>query len=295
MSQYDTTLDPSVSNTSHWQLLDLVGGSKRVLDIGCSTGYLGEALVAAGCSVSGIEYDEAAAEKARAHLDPVVVADLDRLDFVDSFEDASFDVLVLGDVLEHLADPVAVLRTALRLLAPGGSVVISVPNVTHGSVRLALLQGRWQYTETGLLDRTHIRFFTRSSLHALLAEAGLVAVDLRGTTADPLGVEVEVDASRLPQGVVDWVREQPDALVYQFVLRAVRDDSSGAVEAARREREELRQRVAVAEGHAARLQAELERTRADVVQLQSTRTMRLLRVPRALYGRLRSALGGSAR
>lgn len=295
MSQYDTTLDPSVSNTSHWQLLDLVGGSKRVLDIGCSTGYLGEALVAAGCSVSGIEFDAAAAEKARAHLDRVVEADLERLDFADHFEDGEFDVLVLGDVLEHLTQPVAVLRSALRLLAPGGSVVISVPNVTHGSVRLALLQGRWRYTDTGLLDRTHIRFFTRQSLHTLLAEAGLVAVDVRGTTADPLGVEVEVDPHGLPDGVVDWVRQQPDALVYQFVLRAVRDDSSGAVEAARREREELRQRVAVAEGQAARLESELERARADVEALRSTRSMRLLRAPRAVYGRLRSTLGGAGR
>jgi hypothetical protein len=105
-------------------------------------------------------------------------------------------------------------------------VVISVPNVTHGSLRLALLQGRWTYTDTGLLDRTHIRFFTRDGLQELVTSAGCVVEDLRGTIADPLDVEVQVDDAALPEPVVEWVRNQQDALVYQFVL-AVRPLEDG--------------------------------------------------------------------
>ncbi|WP_182111774.1 MULTISPECIES: bifunctional 2-polyprenyl-6-hydroxyphenol methylase/3-demethylubiquinol 3-O-methyltransferase UbiG [unclassified Actinotalea] len=295
MSQYDTTLDPSVSNNSHVQLLDLVGGGKDVLDVGCSTGYLAEALTQRGCTVSGIEYDAEAAELARPHLDRLVVGDLNTLDLAEAFGERRFEVIVLGDVLEHLADPAPVLGRLVGLLAPGGSVVISIPNVSHGSIRLALLQGSWEYQELGLMDRTHIRFFTRCTLLAMLRGAGLSAVDVRTTVKDPLASEVVVDVERLPAGVVEWVREQPDALTYQFLVRAVVDDAAGAVEASRLEREELRVRLAEAQGRVAHLERALERARGDVDAVLATRTVRALAVPRAVYGRLRRVLGGRAR
>lgn len=288
---YDTTIDRSVSNNSHTQLLDLVGEAKVVLDVGCATGYLAEALVRQGCVVTGIEYDAEAADLARPHLEQVVVGDLNTLQPFDELPQDHFDVLVFGDVLEHLTDPAAVLSGALPLLKADGSVVISVPNVTHGSVRLALLQGRWQYTATGLLDRTHITFFTRRSLLELLSSCGLVAVDSRQTTADPLGVEVAVDPSGLPAGVTEWVRGQPDALTYQFVLRAVRGDGTGAEVVAVAERDQLRAQLADAERRAAELDGLLEEERAATERLMSTRTMRVLAGPRALYARLRGALG----
>jgi 2-polyprenyl-3-methyl-5-hydroxy-6-metoxy-1,4-benzoquinol methylase len=198
----------------------MVGRGKRVLDVGCWTGDLGRVLVSRGCEVSGLEVDEDAAEKAREVLEAVVVADLDVNPLGEQFPEGSFDVVIFADVLEHLRDPVDALKEAARLLAPEGRVVISVPNVTHGSVRLALLQGRWSYTETGLLDATHIRFFNRAGLLETFAEAGYVVEELRGTVADPLGVEVVVDAGRLPPSVVEWVRHQRDALVYQYVAVA---------------------------------------------------------------------------
>jgi hypothetical protein len=91
-------------------------------------------------------------------------------------------------------------------------------------LRLALLQGRWTYTAAGLLDRTHLHFFTRTSLLQLLEGVGLAVDDLRATVADPLGVEVELEPDRIPATLVEWVRHQPDALHYQFVLTARRAD-----------------------------------------------------------------------
>ncbi len=300
MPKYDTTLDPAASNTSHYQMIDLVGGHKSVLDVGCATGYLAQALVERGCIVSGIEFDGAAAEQARKYLDQLVVGDLNELDLVEAFGGRTFDVIVLGDVLEHLANPTEVLSRLVGLLAHDGSVVISIPNVSHGSLRLALLQGNWDYRDLGLMDRTHIRFFTRSTLLAMLHGAGLAAVDIRATTVDPLAAEVPVDVDGLPQGVVDWVRMQPDALSYQFVVRAVRDDAFGAVEAARLEREELSSRLADAEGDVARLRLEVEdlrlrreRAEADVRAIQATMSARVLSVPRSLYSRLRSPSNGT--
>ena len=300
MSKYDTTLDPAASNTSHYQLLDLVGGHKSVLDVGCATGYLARALRERGCAVSGIEYDAEAAEQARPHLDHLVVGDLNVLDLAAEFGGRTFDVVVLGDILEHLVDPTEVLARLVGLLAPGGSVVISIPNVAHGSLRLALLQGSWDYRELGLMDRTHLRFFTRSTLLAMVRTAGLAAVDVRATTLDPLAGEVTVDVDRLPAGVVDWVRAQPDSFTYQFLVRAVRDDAAGAVEVARTEREVLAQQLAAAQDDRVRLESEVDALRAaqaraedDIRAIQGTRSARALAVPRSAYARLRAAGKGT--
>jgi 2-polyprenyl-3-methyl-5-hydroxy-6-metoxy-1,4-benzoquinol methylase len=219
-SHYEVDIDLGNRNTSHSLVADLVGRGKRVLDVGCWTGDLGRVLVQRGCEVSGLEIDEEAAEKARADLETVVVADLEVAPTSQHFPGGSFDAVVFADVLEHLRDPVGVLRDAAGLLAPDGKIVISVPNVTHGSVRLALLQGRWRYTDTGLLDATHIRFFNRAGVMELLSSAGLVVDELRGSIADPLDVEVVVDSDRLPPTVIEWVRHQRDAMVYQFVVSA---------------------------------------------------------------------------
>jgi 2-polyprenyl-3-methyl-5-hydroxy-6-metoxy-1,4-benzoquinol methylase len=221
VSQYHIdAVDPAARNTSHALLLELVGSNARVLDVGCATGFLGEALAAQGCVTTGVEIDPAAAEKARAHLEEVVEADLNVSGLDELFPGREFDVVVFGDVLEHLIDPDAVLRSALPLLVSGGAVVISIPNVTHGSLRLALLQGRWDYRETGLLDRTHLRYFSRKSVIQMVADAGLHITNLWGTVLDPLASDAEIDDESLPGTIVDWVRRQPDALTYQFVLRA---------------------------------------------------------------------------
>ena len=221
MTQYHIeAVDPTVRNTSHALALELVGHDRRVLDVGCASGYLAKALAEQGCAVTGIEIDPETAALARAHIDEVVEADLNVTAIADLFPGRDFDAIIFADVLEHLLDPDAVLRSASKLLATGGAVIISIPNVAHGSLRLALLQGHWDYRETGLLDRTHLRFFTRDSVVQMVADAGLHITSLLGTVADPLACEVEIDDESLPGTIVDWVRRQPDALTYQFVLRA---------------------------------------------------------------------------
>jgi 2-polyprenyl-3-methyl-5-hydroxy-6-metoxy-1,4-benzoquinol methylase len=212
--------DATVRNSSLALELEFVGPNSRVLDVGCATGFLGAALTAQGCVVTGVEMDPQAAAEARTNLDEVVEADLNVTELADLLPGREFDTIVFGDVLEHLTDPPAALRSATKLLAAGGAVVMSIPNVAHGSLRLALLQGRWDYRETGLLDRTHRWFLTRESVVRMVADAGLHVTCLRGTVVDPLGCEVEIDDESLPGAIVEWVRQQPDALTYQFVLRA---------------------------------------------------------------------------
>ncbi|GIG22873.1 hypothetical protein Cch01nite_35970 [Cellulomonas chitinilytica] len=229
MSRYSSVVDPSQPNSSQSLALELAGRGKDVLDVGCATGDLARALASRGCRVSGVEQDRAAADAARPDLVKLLVGDVATADLSAEFGEKSFDVLVFGDVLEHLADPETVLRSSLPVLRDEGDVILSIPNVAHGAVRLALLQGRWRTTETGLLDATHLRFFTLESIVDLLERAGLAVVELWATVIDPLESEVDIDASDLPPGVVDWVRGRESSSVYQYVVRARRGEPGAAL------------------------------------------------------------------
>lgn len=219
---YRAVVDPAQRNSSHSLMLELIGPDVTVLDVGCASGYLAEALGRLGCRVSGVEYDAEDAERARPFLHELVVADLNQVSPAELFPGQLFDRIVFGDVLEHLLDPERVLTSAVQLLAPDGAVVISIPNVGHGSLRLSLLQGRWDYRDVGLLDRTHIRFFTLANLLQLVERAGLVVTELTSSVVDPLATEIPIDETALPMGAVDWVRSQPNSHDYQFVLSARR-------------------------------------------------------------------------
>ena len=324
--RYDTDVDLSNRNNSHTLMVELIGGTKRVLDVGCATGYLAEALSARGCTVSGVEFDAEAAEQARPHLERLVVGDIETMDLSEVFGEDRFDVIVFGDVLEHLRDPLSALRRAKALLTERGSVVASIPNIAHGSVRLALVAGRFDYQELGLLDSTHVRFFTRSSIEDLFREAGMVPINVRRTTAGFFDTPVPVREDEFAPEVVDAVRADPESSTYQFVLRAVADDADAAVAQLRSDAEAQRTRIATLEADLATARRtvqelltraeqsekwaddletrlagaseELDRARTEVDGLRNhleevlaTRIMRYSRQARSVYSRLRTLRG----
>ena len=145
----------------------------RVLDLGCGGGHNGALLKRAGArEVVGVELDAGAAAQARKRLDAVVQGDLAHLDLA-QLGDEPFDAILASDVLEHLADPEAVLARALTHLRPGGAVVVSLPNVAHVVVFANLLMKRWPRRNSGIFDRTHLRFFAKRDMVRLLEGAGL--------------------------------------------------------------------------------------------------------------------------
>lgn len=147
----------------------------QVLEVGCGSGATLQWLKHSGrChSTTGIEMQPQAAELARGRVDHLHVGDAEQLVRL-GFSDASFDLVLCLDVLEHLVDPWSLVVQVQRLLKPGGLLVASIPNVRHARVVLPLLlQGRWQYEDAGQLDRTHLRFFTRESALQLLQVPGL--------------------------------------------------------------------------------------------------------------------------
>ncbi|PWB82228.1 MAG: hypothetical protein C3F08_00160 [Candidatus Methylomirabilota bacterium] len=145
--------------------------ASTILDVGCGTGALGAALKQArSVRVIGVEIDPVAAEAARRVLDDVYVGDIESLEW--PREAASFDAVVLADILEHLRDPWGLLGRLAPLLAPEGRLIASLPNIRHWSVLGGLLEGEWTYLPAGILDHGHLRFFTRTSGRALIESAG---------------------------------------------------------------------------------------------------------------------------
>ena len=144
---------------------------RRVLEVGRARGGLGRLLKARGHHVTGIELVPEAAAEARLCLDAVLTADVETAGL--PFPTGSFDAVVFADVLEHLIDPWRVLREAAGVLAPGGVVVASIPNLQNGDVLWRLARGRWEYRERGITDFGHLRFFTLHTIRGLFAQAGL--------------------------------------------------------------------------------------------------------------------------
>ena len=167
---------------THRMLAARVRDGERVLDVGAGEGAFAEELHKRGCKVVALEVDPARAEASRKRGLEVAVKNMEHADLTDL---GTFDVIVCADVLEHLTDPAAALERLKGILAPGGRILASIPNVAHYGVRLRLLAGRFEYTETGILDRTHLRFFTRVTAKRLFEDAGFRVTHESITVAPP--------------------------------------------------------------------------------------------------------------
>ncbi|MCZ6465313.1 MAG: bifunctional glycosyltransferase/class I SAM-dependent methyltransferase [Proteobacteria bacterium] len=213
---YRTTPD-----ASHQKILSLIEKDRQhILDLGCGAGYLAEALQVRGNTVVGADARKVPGVEER--MSQFLHVDLDREPI--PWTGPPFQYMVMADVLEHLAEPELLLAECRKHLAEDGHLIVSVPNVAHWSVRLPLLFGRFQYTARGILDRSHLRFYTLSSIRAELERAGF-EVQRVETTVPPL-------AELLPEGRLTGFagrlltrlqilgnRMLPQLFSYQIVLR----------------------------------------------------------------------------
>jgi 2-polyprenyl-3-methyl-5-hydroxy-6-metoxy-1,4-benzoquinol methylase len=197
---------------AHTKLLDAVGSGKRVLDVGCSSGYLSEPLSKRGNTLVGIELDPAAAREAERWCERVLLGDVEAMEL--PLEPGSFDVVLCGDVIEHLRDPGAALARLRPLLVSGGRLVVSTPNIANWAMRLSLLAGRWRYTDRGFLDRTHTHLFTRRTLVETIEAAGY-----RVERVD-FSVPVPGDTDSLDLLGYSIGRLRPTLFAYQWIVVA---------------------------------------------------------------------------
>jgi SAM-dependent methyltransferase len=192
-------------------------GTRSLLDVGCGGGVFGAAVKSArACTVVGVTYSEAEAVQARERLDRVEVADLN------DFEPRSlgtFDCIVCSHVLEHMQDPQQVLSRLLACVAPGGMLLVALPNVLFWKQRLDFLRGRFRYTEGGLMDRTHVRFFDWYSADQLVRDAGFEVIERVADGVFPLSrLFGSALSGRINRAAL---RQFPGLFGVQFVLHAV--------------------------------------------------------------------------
>ena len=208
--------------SAHMLVVDLVPDGARVLEFGCATGYMSQVLKSRkGCTVTGIEISPEAGELAKEHCDRVIIGDAEQLDYDELLGKQRFDAILFVDVLEHLKEPSVVLERIRPFLSRRGAVVASIPNIAHGSVRLALLAGEFRYRKLGLLDDTHLRFFTREGVQDMFEGAGFVISNWLAHRVDIDRTEVRFPELPMSDSLRDWLSKDPETSVYQFVIRAV--------------------------------------------------------------------------
>lgn len=203
-------------NSSHGQVFKQIGKNERVLEIGCGVGYLAKAIKEQrNGSVCAIEYDAYALNQAKPYLEKGVVTDADALEWVQEFADKRFNAIVCADVLEHLRDPKAVLKAASDLLEDDGRVIFSVPNIAHSDVIANLINDRFDYTSTGILDDTHIYFFAKENLEDFFQSCGLTLTFLSSTYV-PVG-DTEQGKKGMNEDVLAFLSSKSNSTAFQFV------------------------------------------------------------------------------
>lgn len=209
--------------SSHYSILKLLEAERepvKILDVGTASGYLGKILREKGHYVAGIEKDAATAEKAKAYYHSFRLADIETFEFPYRRE---FDYILFADVLEHLRDPAAVIRRCIPALKESGKIIISVPNIANFIIRLSLLAGRFDYMDRGILDRTHLRFFTLRSLDKTMGD-GLCGIQEVIPTPLPVQIVFPITESNLfaPLHEVFYFLTScwKTLLAYQFVIVA---------------------------------------------------------------------------
>ncbi len=220
--KYHRQIDPE-GQSSVAQLLRWIRPGSKVLEMGPATGIMTKFLAEVkGCDVTCVEVDPKAADHARHFCSKMIVGDLNRTEWTREIEGQEFDYVIFADVLEHLLNPAESLQTTLKHLKSTGEVLISVPNIAYVGIIAELLEGRFDYRRDGLLDETHVHFFTRKSLVQLLGQAGLVSLEWGRTAVAPEFSEFRLQTNQLGAAARGVLAAVPDGDTYQFLVRCAR-------------------------------------------------------------------------
>lgn len=205
------------------KILRLVEENKTVLEIGCASGTQTKILKEhLHCKVTGVEIDADAAEAARAYCERVLVGSIESLALLEQLAGDQHDIILFADVLEHLYSPGKVLENIKPLLKSDGYILASIPNVVHESIVLQMINGRFDYRQYGLLDNTHIRFFTRKTIYQLFEQAGFIISHMDRVICSNCDTEFNtLSYSENDQEILKLIRERnPDSETFQFIIKA---------------------------------------------------------------------------
>ena len=219
MSVYTSnTLNKKNHNEAWSKIFNFVKPNSRILDVGCSSGRLGSELIKEkNAYVVGIDIDKEDIEIAKKNLNEAYIFDLEHDDFKSL---GKFDTVIFADVIEHLINPVSVLKKIKNNILPNGQLIFSVPNMANGIVRLELLAGRFEYKQWGLLDRTHLHYYDLPELEKVLGSSGYAITKLDCKIKDIpeklIGDELSKVGLVLTKEFVAFLHK-PESVIYQFI------------------------------------------------------------------------------
>ena len=226
---YKVAVDPN-SDTAQAAVMRFVGRNRKVIDLGAGPGSLSRPLIDVNaCDVSAVEINGECVEILRGFCKDVWQRDLNNNDWNQDIPSAIYDAVVLADVLEHLYDPWKFLECAKVLLNDTGVIVISLPHAAHASILACLINNNFRYSDWGLLDRTHIRFFGMKNIQALIEGAGLVITGFNLILQHPQNTEFSDIWSALSSSIRAKLQALEYSNVYQVVLRAEPASRPGVV------------------------------------------------------------------
>lgn len=191
-----------------------------MLELGPASGYFTRYLKESlGCIVDAVELDATMAADARQWCRQLIVGNLESLVLDEHLPKAAYDIILIADVLEHLREPEILLQRLRTLIKPEGACLVSMPNIAYGGVIAGLLQGEFTYRSEGLLDRTHLRFFTQQSFTSLLMEAGWHPWAWEAVDLPYLESEFRLRVETLPASLLDFLQSRPQLQCYQWLVQ----------------------------------------------------------------------------
>ena len=218
--RYAHEIDPNGGSAAA-VLARMVEPGQRVLELGTGPGTVTRILHSKGCQVTGVEMDSETLATCAPFCERTVQANLEDPDWAAPLAGEKFDAVICADVLEHLRNPRPLLQQLHCFLKPGGSVLMSLPNASHLTVVASLLGGRFPYQKNGLLDHTHLKFYGREDLEALLRECGLLWQHWHTVQVDPAQAELKAYWQQLDEDEKTFLKAKcADGEVYQHVVRA---------------------------------------------------------------------------
>lgn len=214
MLNNDINLDPL---GSHNKMIDYVGKSKTVLEIGCGKGAVTRYLKKNGCIITCIEISEEYAIAAKNYCKDIIIENVESLNGL-NLPEHHFDVILYGDVLEHLKNPSQVIKKFSQYLKNDGYIVVSIPNIANWKIRLDLLFGKFDYQNSGILDKNHIRFYTKKTIKKMIQNSDYEICKFDIAPSLPLPMLIQ---KKLPISLRYFIAKYFDGLFsMQFVIKA---------------------------------------------------------------------------
>ena len=226
---YEYQVSVDADDSAPARVVRIVGEDKRVMEIGAGPGSITRLLTSVSkCRVTALEIDSEAIKKLAPFCERVYQVDLNNKTWPEVVESGDrFDVVVAADVLEHVYEPLTVLKAMKGFLNEDGYMVISIPHVSHSAVHACLLEEDFEYSDFGLLDRTHIRFFGIKNIQKLFEDAGMKIVHAEFVVRNPEHTEFANRWSRISPEIRSVLAKNPFGSVYQVVVKAVPGHAAG--------------------------------------------------------------------